>query len=112
MAYIDDIMRAHPKWPRRIRHGEYIGVLINVQPLLGGEAAPIYRFSGGDAVGVDYNTAAVRVPAKEDDFGVVHCGSCGAELLCNACGDMPDICPVCHEGVDWFEWSEEGEDFE
>ena len=29
MAYIDDIMRAHPNWPRRIRHGEYVGVLLD-----------------------------------------------------------------------------------
>lgn len=105
-SYIDEIMEANPRWPRRIRHGEYIGVLIGVQPLLGGCAAPIYRFPGGDAVGVDYETAAVRVPAKEDEHGVVHCGSCGADLLCNDCGDMPEVCPACHEGVDWSAWKE------
>lgn len=27
MGYIDNIMRVHPEWPIRIRHGEYIGVL-------------------------------------------------------------------------------------
>lgn len=109
MAYIDDVMAAFPRWPRRIKHGEYVGVLIDVQPLLEGRSAPIYRFPGGDAVGVDYETAAVRVPAKEDDFGVIHCGSCGAPLLCDECGDMPDVCPACHEGVDWSAWEEENE---
>lgn len=105
-SYIDEIIEANPCWPRRIRHGEYIGVLIGVQPLLGGRAAPIYRFPGGDAVGVDYETTAVRVPAKEDEHGVVHCGSCGADLLCNDCGDMPEVCPACHEGIDWSAWEE------
>lgn len=108
MAYIDDIMRAHPEWPLRIRHGEYVGVLIDVQPLLDGDAAPIYRFPGGDAVGVDYDTAAVRLRPYDDD-GVVRCGVCGAELLCNECGDMPGVCPACHEGVDWSAWEEDGD---
>lgn len=106
MSYIDDIMRAHPEWPRHIRHGEYVGVLIDVQPLLEGEAAPIYRFPGGDAVGFGYEAGAVRFPAKEDEYGMVHCGSCGAELLCDGNGEMPSVCPGCHEGVDWSAFEE------
>lgn len=105
-SYIERIMEEHPRWPRRIKHGEYVGVLIDIQPLLEGRSAPIYRFPGGDAVGVDYETTAVRVPAKEDDFGIVHCGNCGAALLCDECGDMSDVCPACHEGVDWSAWEE------
>lgn len=105
-SYIDQIMEEYPHWPRHIRHGEYIGVLSGVQPLTAGEAAPLYRFPGGECVGVDYEVAAVRLPAKEDDYGIVHCGGCGAPILCNECGDMPDVCPACHEGVDWSAWEE------
>lgn len=104
MNYIECIMARYPHWPRRIRHGEYIGVLCGVQPLLDGDAAPIYRFNGGTVVGVDYEVTAVRVPAQEDDFGIVHCGSCGATLLCNQYGNMPGVCPACHEGIDWSEF--------
>lgn len=109
-SYIEQIMEAHPNWPRRIRHGEYVGVLIDVQPLLEGRAAPIYRFPGGDAVGVDYEMAAVRLPAQDGGHGIVRCGGCGAALLCNEFGDMPDVCPVCHEAVDWLAWNGEGND--
>lgn len=108
MSYIDKIMQAYPEWPLHIRHGEYIGVLIDVQPLLEGCAAPIYRFTGGDSVGLDYKDAAVRVPAKKDDSGIVRCGNCGAPFLCTECGDMPDVCPACHEGVYWSTWKKKG----
>lgn len=111
MACIDDIMRAHPEWPRRIRHGEYVGVLIDIQPLLEGQAAPIYRFHGGDAVGVDYEVAAVRVRPYRDS-GVVRCGACGADLISDS-GNFSDVCPACHEGVDWsglkWKWKRGGE---
>lgn len=99
-SYIEQVMEAHPDWPRRIRHGEYVGVLSGFQPLLGGDAAPLYRFPGGECVGVDYEVSAVRLPAKKGKNGMVCCGGCGAELLCNEFGGMPDVCPACHEGVD------------
>ena len=104
-SYLEKIYETYPDWPRRIRHGEYIGILSGIQPLSGGEAAPIYRFPGGECVGVDYKIAAVRIPALENEAGVVYCKACGAELLCNSCGDMPDVCPICHEGIEWSMWT-------
>ncbi|WP_195985401.1 hypothetical protein [Clostridium sp. D33t1_170424_F3] len=106
MAYIDDIMRAHPEWPRQIKHGEYAGVLSGVQPLLAGEEAPIYRFPGGECVGVDYEVAAVRFPVKKGVTGIAYCGFCDTELSGNQGVDMPEVCPACHEGVDWSAWRE------
>lgn len=35
------------------------------------------------------------VDVFETVFGEVLCGRCGAELECNECGDMPEICPKC-----------------
>lgn len=109
-SYIELVMEVHPDWPRRIRHGEYVGVLSGVQSLLGGDAAPLYRFPGGECVGIDYELSAVRLPEKEGDDGMVRCGGCGTELLCNEFGDMPDVCPACHEGVDWSAWEAGEED--
>lgn len=103
-TYLEKIYEDHPNWPRHIRHGEYTGVLSGVQPLCGGDAAPLYRFLSGECVCVDYEVCAVRYPAKEDDFGIIHCGDCGTLLRCDECGDMPNVCPVCHEGVDWNKW--------
>lgn len=37
----------------------------------------------------------------EDDFGITHCEQCGAEILSNDCGDMPDICPKCGAELDY-----------
>lgn len=37
----------------------------------------------------------------EDDFGLVHCGICGEELLCNENGDMPEKCPKCVTELDY-----------
>ena len=37
----------------------------------------------------------------EDRFGVTRCETCEAEILCNEFGDMPDVCPVCKESLDW-----------
>lgn len=39
--------------------------------------------------------------AALDDYGVTYCEKCGAELLCNECGDMPDTCPRCGRLIDW-----------
>lgn len=35
------------------------------------------------------------VDVFETPFGEVLCGRCGAELECDECGDMPEICPEC-----------------
>lgn len=103
MTNLEKIYEAHPDWPRHIRHGEDTGVLSGIQPLLDGEVAPLYRFPGGQCVGTDYKITAVRVSPMENEVGMICCGACGAELICDACGDMPDVCPVCHEGIDWLE---------
>lgn len=103
-SYIEQIMETYPTWPRRILHGEYVGILSGVQPLLDGEAAPLYRFPGGECMGSGGETV-VRTEALDED-GEVKCGCCGEVLLCNEHGDMPDICPACHEGVDWSGWGE------
>ena len=36
-----------------------------------------------------------------DDLGVARCGECGAELLCNETGDMPDVCPACGRRLEY-----------
>ena len=36
-----------------------------------------------------------------DDLGVARCGECGAELLCNGTGDMPDVCPACGRRLEY-----------
>lgn len=60
-TYIEKIMEAHPDWPRRIMHGEYIGVLSGEQPLNDGDAAPLYCFPGGECVGLG-GEPVVRTP--------------------------------------------------
>lgn len=47
----------------------------------------------------DTTTKAVTVSI--DDYGMTHCENCGAELLCNECGDMPDCCPQCGAAINW-----------
>ena len=44
---------------------------------------------------------AARALAYVDDLGVARCGECGAELLCNGTGDMPDVCPVCGRRLEY-----------
>ena len=39
--------------------------------------------------------------AYTDDLGIVHCGECGAELLCSGTGDMPDVCPACGRRLEY-----------
>jgi len=39
--------------------------------------------------------------ARMDDLGVARCGECGAELLCNETGDMPDVCPECGRRLEY-----------
>ena len=107
MDSLEKIHEAYPDWPKHIRHGEYIGALSGIQPLLEGNAAPLYRFPGGECVGIDYKIEAVRIPPVKNEKGMVYCGVCGVELSCNACGDMPDVCPSCYEGIDWTVFKKE-----
>ena len=39
--------------------------------------------------------------AYTDDLGIVHCGECGAEQLCNETRDMPDVCPACGRRLEY-----------
>ena len=39
--------------------------------------------------------------AVTDNLGVVHCEHCGAELICDDCGDMPESCPKCRRTINW-----------
>lgn len=34
-------------------------------------------------------------------FGVAVCNSCGAELVCDENGDMPETCPTCGRALDY-----------
>lgn len=38
---------------------------------------------------------------NEDNHGVLHCGNCNAELICNEYGDMPEYCPTCNALLNW-----------
>ena len=42
--------------------------------------------------------------AMRDDYGVTYCEKCGAELLCNDGGDMPDTCQRCGSPIDWSDF--------
>ncbi len=44
--------------------------------------------------------------AYMDDLGVARCGECGAELLCNETGDMPDMCPECGRRLEYDSFME------
>ena len=37
---------------------------------------------------------------RMDDYGITRC-DCGAELVCNANGDMPKRCPACKKELDY-----------
>ena len=54
---------------------------------------------GAAADTVERDTAPAL--AYTDDLGIVHCGECGAELLCNGTGDMPDVCPACGQRLEY-----------
>ncbi|MGE4354210.1 MAG: hypothetical protein AB7D36_09020 [Oscillospiraceae bacterium] len=43
----------------------------------------------------------------EDDYGMSRCGYCNAELVCDECGDMPEVCPVCGKPLDWSYYTNE-----
>ena len=48
-------------WPLKIRARDEVAHLVGLQPLVGGEVAPIYRFPGGDSVVSRWE----MVPAEE-----------------------------------------------
>ena len=43
----------------------------------------------------------------ETPFGDVLCERCGAELECDECGDMPELCPECGAKLDYSYYEEE-----
>lgn len=46
--------------------------------------------------------AELYAQTKEQPFKIKpHCENCGAELLCNECGDIPDRCPQCGIAINW-----------
>ena len=48
-----------------------------------------------------FRSDATPALAYTDDLGVARCGECGAELLCNETGDMPDVCPECGRRLEY-----------
>lgn len=43
----------------------------------------------------------------EDNFGVLWCEDCGAELTCDENGDMPETCPDCGAPLDYSSCTKE-----
>ncbi len=48
-SYVERLSKEHG-WPLKIHARGYDAYLVDIQPLTGGETAPIYRFPGGDSV--------------------------------------------------------------
>lgn len=70
------------------------------------EAAELAAQAAASAATVERDAAADVEPqpialAYMDDLGVARCGECGAELLCNGTGDMPDVCPACGRRLEY-----------
>lgn len=63
------------------------------------EAAELAAKAAATAAPVERDTAPAL--AYMDDLGVARCGECGAELLCNETGDMPDVCPGCGRRLEY-----------
>jgi len=63
------------------------------------EAAELAAQAAASAATVERDAAPAL--ARMDDLGVARCGECGAELLCNGTGDMPDVCPVCGRRLEY-----------
>lgn len=62
MSYVEELSAKYG-WPLIIHSRGYDAYLVNIQPLLHGEVAPIYRWPGGDCV-ADKDGAKKR-PADE-----------------------------------------------
>ncbi len=73
-------------------------LMARLDNLEGCEDNPIYA---SQIQSIRKELASIRhtVEVREDDQGVTRCGACGAELLCNECGDMPDTCPHCGKNL-------------
>ena len=63
------------------------------------EAAELAAQAAASAATVERDAAPAL--ARMDDLGVARCGECGAELLCNGTGDMPDVCPGCGRRLEY-----------
>ena len=63
------------------------------------EAAELAAQAAASAATVERDAAPAL--ARMDDLGVARCGECGAELLCNGTGDMPDVCPACGRRLEY-----------
>ena len=63
------------------------------------EAAELAAKAAASAATVERDAAPAL--ARMDDLGVARCGECGAELLCNGTGDMPDVCPACGRRLEY-----------
>jgi hypothetical protein len=64
-----------------------------------GDVTEMDKAPGTAADTVERDTAPAL--AYTDDLGVARCGECGAELLCNGTGDMPDVCPACGRRLEY-----------
>ena len=75
----------------------------------GAAADTVERDAAADTVERDAAADVEPQPialAYTDDLGIVHCGECGAELLCNETGDMPDVCPECGRRLEYDSFME------
>ena len=63
------------------------------------EAAELAAQAAASAATVERDAAPAL--ARMDDLGGARCGECGAELLCNETGDMPDVCPECGRRLEY-----------
>ena len=68
------------------------------------EAAELAAKAAASAATVERDAAPAL--AYMDDLGVARCGECGAELLCNETGDMPDVCPECGRRLEYDSFME------
>lgn len=61
MNYVEELSAKYG-WPLKIHSRGYDAYLVGIQPLVDGDAAPIYRWPGGDSVAGDDE---IRRPADE-----------------------------------------------
>lgn len=55
--------------PESIMHGEYEGILVDIQPLTDGFVCGIYRFPGGDCIGgpMMHRSKLIREEGRNDE---------------------------------------------
>ena len=39
-----------------------------------------------------------------NDYGELRCPKCNTIIRCNDCGDMPDVCPMCGDVIDYTDY--------